>query len=206
MYCYAQIGIQLPHYSGFQQNLGTPVPMTALIPGDLVFMGYPVSYHVALYAGNGQVIEAPYTGAVVSYGSLAGFQYAVRTAVAAAALLHRQPRRRLQRLLPAFGSSATTSLLVVFIAAARGRTTPRPDHSDRPCVRATPLLLKAGHAAPTTAARRPRRSAPPAAHGDTGPGLGYTAAMPSPPIQHRRDQTGTRLDRHPKGPAPVARR
>jgi len=78
MYCYAQIGIQLPHYSGFQQNMGTPVPMNALIPGDLVFMGYPVSYHVALYAGNGQVIQAPYTGAVVSYGSLGGFQYAVR--------------------------------------------------------------------------------------------------------------------------------
>jgi cell wall-associated NlpC family hydrolase len=78
MYCYAQIGIILPHYSGFQQNMGTPVPMNALIPGDLVFMGYPVSYHVALYAGPGQVIQAPYTGAVVSYGSLAGFQYAVR--------------------------------------------------------------------------------------------------------------------------------
>ena len=78
MYCYAQIGISLPHYSGYQQNMGTPVPMNALIPGDLVFMGYPVSYHVALYAGNGQVIQAPYTGAVVSYGSLAGFQYAVR--------------------------------------------------------------------------------------------------------------------------------
>ena len=78
MYCYAQIGIHLLHYSGDQQNEGLPVPMNDLIPGDLVFMGYPVSYHVALYAGNGQVIQAPYTGQVVSYGSLAGFQYAVR--------------------------------------------------------------------------------------------------------------------------------
>jgi len=78
MYCYAQIGISLAHYSGYQQNEGVPVSMSALIPGDLVFMGYPVSYHVALYAGGGQVIEAPYTGAVVRYSSVSSFQYAVR--------------------------------------------------------------------------------------------------------------------------------
>jgi cell wall-associated NlpC family hydrolase len=78
MYCYAQIGIQLPHYSGYQQNMGVPVPMNALIPGDLVFMGYPVSYHVALYAGGGQVIEAPHTGDVVKYWPVSGFEFAVR--------------------------------------------------------------------------------------------------------------------------------
>ena len=78
MYCYAQIGIQLPHYSGFQQNMGTPVAMNALIPGDLVFVGYPVSHHVALYAGNGTVIEAPHTGDVVKFSSVARFEYAVR--------------------------------------------------------------------------------------------------------------------------------
>jgi cell wall-associated NlpC family hydrolase len=78
MYCYAQIGIHLAHYSGYQQNEGTPVSMSDLKPGDLVFMGYPVSYHVALYAGGGQVIEAPYTGAVVRYSSVSSFQYAVR--------------------------------------------------------------------------------------------------------------------------------
>ena len=78
MYCYAQIGIQLPHYSGFQQNMGVPVQMDDLRPGDLVFMGYPVSYHVALYAGNGTVIEAPHTGDVVKYWPVSGFEYAVR--------------------------------------------------------------------------------------------------------------------------------
>jgi len=78
MYCYAQLGIQLPHYSGYQQNYGVPVPMNALIPGDLVFKGYPVSYHVGLYAGGGQVIEAPHTGDVIKYDTVADFQYAVR--------------------------------------------------------------------------------------------------------------------------------
>ncbi|MBM3147881.1 MAG: C40 family peptidase, partial [Actinobacteria bacterium] len=50
----------------------------ALVPGDLVFKGYPVSYHVGMYAGGGQVIHAPHTGAVVSFQSLMGWQYAVR--------------------------------------------------------------------------------------------------------------------------------
>jgi cell wall-associated NlpC family hydrolase len=77
-YCYAKIGIRLEHYSGAQQYEGLAVLMDRLVPGDLVFMGYPVSHHVALYAGGGQVIQAPHTGAVVSYRSLAGFQYAVR--------------------------------------------------------------------------------------------------------------------------------
>jgi len=74
----AQIGIQLPHYSGYQQNLGVPVPMDELIPGDLVFKGYPTSYHVGLYAGGGSVIEAPHTGDVVRYDTIAGWMYAVR--------------------------------------------------------------------------------------------------------------------------------
>ena len=66
MYVYAQIGIGLPHYSGAQQQMGTPVPMNALQPGDLVFMGYP-AYHVGIYVGGGMVIHSPHTGAVVSY-------------------------------------------------------------------------------------------------------------------------------------------
>ena len=78
MYCYAQIGISLAHYSGDQQHEGMPVSMNALIPGDLVFEGYPVSYHVALYAGGGQVIEAPHTGDGGLLRSLSRFQYAVR--------------------------------------------------------------------------------------------------------------------------------
>ena len=78
MYCYAQIGISLPHYSGAQQNMGVRVPMNALIPGDLVFRGMPVSYHVGMYAGGGVVIHSPHTGAVVSYESVLGWDFAVR--------------------------------------------------------------------------------------------------------------------------------
>jgi cell wall-associated NlpC family hydrolase len=77
MYVYAQVGISLPHYSGAQQQMGTPVPMNALLPGDLVFRGYP-AYHVGMYVGSGMVIHSPHTGAVVSYQSVGGWDSAVR--------------------------------------------------------------------------------------------------------------------------------
>jgi peptidoglycan DL-endopeptidase CwlO len=77
MYVYAQVGISLPHYSGAQQQMGTPVPMNALLPGDLVFRGYP-AYHVGMYVGGGMVIHSPHTGAVVSYQSVGGWDSAVR--------------------------------------------------------------------------------------------------------------------------------
>jgi len=73
MYCYAQIGISLSHGATDQQRASTPVPISALQPGDLVFFGGPsYSYHVGIYVGGGSMINAPHTGAVVSYGSIGG--------------------------------------------------------------------------------------------------------------------------------------
>ena len=43
----------------------TPVPVSDLEPGDLLFYGPGGSEHVAMYIGNGEMIEAPYTGAYV---------------------------------------------------------------------------------------------------------------------------------------------
>jgi len=73
MYCYAQVGIQMSHGATDQQRQSTPVALSDLRPGDLVFFGSPsYSHHVAIYAGGGSVIEAPHTGDVVRYGSLGG--------------------------------------------------------------------------------------------------------------------------------------
>ena len=73
MYCYAQIGIFMPHAATAQQQMSTPVPINALLPGDLVFFGGPgASYHVGIYAGGGSMIHAPHTGDVVRYGSISG--------------------------------------------------------------------------------------------------------------------------------------
>ncbi len=73
MYVYAQLGIGLSHGATDQQRASTPVPISALQPGDLVFFGSAsYSYHVGIYVGGGSMIHAPHTGAVVSYGSISG--------------------------------------------------------------------------------------------------------------------------------------
>ena len=73
MYCYAQIGIQMSHGATDQQRASIPVPFSDLRPGDLVFFGNAsFSHHVAIFVGGTTIIEAPYTGALVSYGTYAG--------------------------------------------------------------------------------------------------------------------------------------
>jgi cell wall-associated NlpC family hydrolase len=64
-WAWGQVGVGLPHYSGAQMADSAPVPLGALQPGDLLFYGPGGSDHVAMYIGGGQMIEAPYTGAVV---------------------------------------------------------------------------------------------------------------------------------------------
>jgi peptidoglycan DL-endopeptidase CwlO len=71
MYCYAQIGIGLAHGATLQQRASTPVPISALQAGDLVFFGNAsFSSHVGIYVGGSTMIHAPHTGAVVSYGDM----------------------------------------------------------------------------------------------------------------------------------------
>jgi peptidoglycan DL-endopeptidase CwlO len=62
---WGQVGVGLPHFSGAQMADSTPVPISDLQPGDLLFYGPGGSDHVAMYVGPGEMIEAPYTGATV---------------------------------------------------------------------------------------------------------------------------------------------
>ena len=64
MYAWAAAGVSLPHSSAMQPSSGTPVSISELRPGDLVFYYSPIS-HVAMYIGNGQVVHAPHTGSYV---------------------------------------------------------------------------------------------------------------------------------------------
>ena len=66
-------GIVLPRDSDPQSKAGVAVSRWSLQPGDLVFFSSGgVAYHVAIYSGNGMVIESPQPGASVHEVSLAG--------------------------------------------------------------------------------------------------------------------------------------
>jgi cell wall-associated NlpC family hydrolase len=65
LYAFAAVGIKLEHYSGTQYNSGRKIPSSQMRRGDLIFYGPNASQHEAMYLGNGQMIEAPYTGSVV---------------------------------------------------------------------------------------------------------------------------------------------
>ena len=65
IYAFAGIGISLPHYSGYQYTSGKQVPVSQRARGDMLFWGSGGSQHVALYLGNGQMLEAPQSGDVV---------------------------------------------------------------------------------------------------------------------------------------------
>ncbi|TQM45677.1 NlpC/P60 family protein [Pseudonocardia cypriaca] len=63
-YAFSGVGISLPRVSRNQFHAGDRVPVSDVRPGDLIFYqnpGAPI-HHVAMYVGNGRMIEAPYTG------------------------------------------------------------------------------------------------------------------------------------------------
>ena len=65
LYAFAGAGIKLPHYSGSQYTAGRQIPSAQMRRGDVIFYGPGGSQHVTLFLGNGQMIEAPYTGSTV---------------------------------------------------------------------------------------------------------------------------------------------
>ncbi|GAB4254271.1 MAG: C40 family peptidase [Thermoleophilia bacterium] len=69
-YVYRQHGIELPHFSGYQAQMGVPVTLAEIRPGDLIAFGSPV-HHVGMYIGEGKFIHAPRTGDVIRISLLA---------------------------------------------------------------------------------------------------------------------------------------
>ncbi|MGF6886306.1 cell wall-associated NlpC family hydrolase [Nocardia sp. GAS34] len=58
---YAAAGIALPRTAADQYHATTPIPENRIQPGDLLFYANPKDgiHHVALYLGNGEMIDAP---------------------------------------------------------------------------------------------------------------------------------------------------
>ncbi len=67
LYAFNGAGVALPRVARSQFNAGRKVPLSDMRPGDMVFYqnGSAPIHHVAMYIGNGKMIEAPYTGANV---------------------------------------------------------------------------------------------------------------------------------------------
>jgi cell wall-associated NlpC family hydrolase len=57
-YAFAGVGIKLPRSSGEQYKVGRKVTPEQALPGDLIFFGPDGSQSVALFLGNGQMLEA----------------------------------------------------------------------------------------------------------------------------------------------------
>lgn len=75
-YAFRQAGIDMPRVSMAQAERGKRVGLTELQPGDLVAFENRAAQagadHIALYLGDGWILEAPYTGAVVRKRKLTG--------------------------------------------------------------------------------------------------------------------------------------
>jgi len=62
MWAWEQAGVDLPHYSGDQYKVTSPVPLSDMEPGDILFYGPDGDTHEAMYVGGGEMIQAPTTG------------------------------------------------------------------------------------------------------------------------------------------------
>lgn len=65
LYAFAGAGVALPHYTGYQYNHGTRIDPGQMERGDLIFYGPNGDSHVAIYLGDGIMVEAPQSGGAV---------------------------------------------------------------------------------------------------------------------------------------------
>jgi peptidoglycan DL-endopeptidase CwlO len=81
---YHDFGVDLPRVSRDQAQVGTPVAsLDEAQPGDLLAFGSPV-HHIAIYAGDGQMVEAPHTGANVRVTDVYETPTAIRRVIGSA--------------------------------------------------------------------------------------------------------------------------
>ncbi len=71
MMAWAAGGVYFPHLAQYQYDLTERIPLGDALPGDLIFYGTPSDvYHVGIYIGGGEMIDAPETGQNVSISSI----------------------------------------------------------------------------------------------------------------------------------------
>ncbi len=66
LYAFAGVGIKMPRSSGEQYKVGRKILPSQALPGDLIFYGPEGSQSVAMFVGNGQMVEATDPAVTVS--------------------------------------------------------------------------------------------------------------------------------------------
>ena len=66
LYAFAGAGIKMPRSSGEQSKVGRKILPSQALPGDLIFYGPEGSQSVAMFVGNGQMVEATDPAVTVS--------------------------------------------------------------------------------------------------------------------------------------------
>ena len=71
-WAYSQAGVSIPRVATAQLHASRRISLSDLQPGDLVFYNGNDGFmgHVAMYVGNGQVVQALNAGLPVQYASL----------------------------------------------------------------------------------------------------------------------------------------
>jgi peptidoglycan DL-endopeptidase RipA len=75
MDAWAHAGVTLLHWTGYQWPSGPHIPIDQLRRGDLLFFATNTAdpatiHHVGIYIGNGEMVDAPYTGVDVRIDSI----------------------------------------------------------------------------------------------------------------------------------------
>jgi cell wall-associated NlpC family hydrolase len=143
---YAAAGVALPRTARPQYLATVPVPVSALLPGDLLFFGpdpndWRSIHHVAIYLGRGLMVHAPTTGDVVRIAPIWWAEF--------------------------FGATRVTGAP----AALRTVTVPAGRRAPAPVPRQRPAPAPAPAPAPSPPRRAPSPTAPPRPGGSPPTGL-----------------------------------
>lgn len=73
--------LRVPHSAAAQSQMGQPVPVQAIVPGDVLFFADGAGvHHTGIYMGGGQMVNAPQSGDVVKVSNLTGWAGETMTA------------------------------------------------------------------------------------------------------------------------------
>jgi peptidoglycan DL-endopeptidase CwlO len=131
---YRSAGVSIPRIARYQYHATTPVSISQLLPGDLLFFSttsrtdWTQISHVGMYVGDGKMIEAPHTGDHVKIAPVWWSAFFGAT-----------------RVVPAVGKPTTPKPT----PTPAPRPTPKPSHSPTPPPSHSPSPSPSHSASPT---------------------------------------------------------